>query len=156
MFSGVRVDSCAWASGVILTANSMPVLACGSRTRHVVPWRFRQPQHSRNRFPIPNLARENHLDYLRKRQQFAFDGFVLLGLRWTWRQSAGEVHRHGLVQEAGARIEEQRALPVLCAISRLLQQFALGAGERRLSRINSSRRYLPQIIFGGISILALQ
>src|SRR5664279_1376480 len=82
--------------------------------------------------------------------------FILLGLRIAGLQPTCEVNRHGLVQKARARIEEQSLLPLGRAISGFLQQFPLRAGQSLFPTIDAASRQFPKIIVSRVTVLALQ
>src|SRR5664280_3023230 len=91
-----------------------------------------------------------------QRRQVALDRFVLFGPRIAGPQPTGEVNRHGLVQKARARIEEQSLLPLGRAISGFLQQFALRTGQSLFPTIDAASRQFPEIVTSGVTVLALQ
>src|ERR1017187_7583410 len=86
----------------------------------------------------------------------ALDRFVLFRLGIAGGQPTSQKDRHGLVEKAGAGIEEQRLRPFGRAISRLLQQLALGAGQGLLAGIDAAGGKFPESVVSRITVLSLQ
>ena len=71
-------------------------------------------------------------------------------------KAGGQKHRHGFGDEAGAGVEVEDAAPAGGGVSGFLEEFALGRRESFFAGIDAPGGEFPQIVVGGMAVLALQ
>ncbi len=115
-----------------------------------------EPEDGGNGLSIANGAAEYHLDRGRQRNEFLVDDFVFFGMSLTGMQAGREIHGHSFGDESGAGVEIENALPTIGGIAGFLEQFALSRMEFTLAGIDATGGQFPEVVSGGVTILALE
>lgn len=115
-----------------------------------------EPEDGGDGLAVADGAVQDHAQRRREGKQASPDDFIGLRLGFAGAQAGGEKHGHGLGHEAGAGIEMKNAPPAGSGVSGFLQQFAFGGGKGLFAGIDASGGQLPEIVGGGVTILALQ
>jgi len=89
-------------------------------------------------------------------EEAGVDGFVGFGTGASGGEGLGEVDDHGLREESGRSVIEEEAAPAAGGVSRLFEEFAFCGGEGRLAGIDASGGKFPEVLAGGVAILALE
>src|SRR5690349_10551599 len=118
----------------------------GGPLQSTPPARFCKPQHSGKRFAVVNLVLEDHVECFGEWNQMTFNRLVSFRLRVPCAQVACKEDGHRLVEESRTCEEMKDLFPTLGAIARFLDQFALGAGQGILARIDAACWQLPQVL----------
>ncbi len=115
-----------------------------------------EPEHRGDRFAVLDFVVQNHFHRFGQGNQMDFNDFIVFRFGLASAQAGGEIHRHGFRHEAWARIELQDAAPALGAVSGLFDEFALGGLQFLFAGIDASGGKFPEIILGGMTVLALE
>src|SRR5204863_9167582 len=89
------------------------------------------------RLALADLAAVDHGHQLGQRERADLDPLVVVPLRRRWLEAGAAEDVHGLVAEAGGRVEERDLLEVAGTVPDLLLQLALGGRLRGLAGVEA-------------------
>src|SRR5579862_9559688 len=108
-----------------------------------------------------NVSGHDHAGCGAEGKELGLNDFVFFRLRDSRTEAGGKVNGHGLGDKAWACVEGQNALPARSGEAGFFEQFALRGREfvfprLVLAAIDSPGTEFPQILLGGMAILANQ
>lgn len=115
-----------------------------------------QPKDGGDCFCVANGAAQDHANGGCQGQQAFVNHFVGFGLGFSGVKAGREIYGHGFGDESRAGIKVQDEPPVIGGVSGFLKQLALGGAQSLFTSIDASGRKLPEIVVGGMAILALK